>query len=150
MIDADLSLRASHLQRFCSILSFELSTIVIFFLQFLWQLTLFLAVLTLFLAVLAAILFIPYLIFILIKEKKYDWITLFILIVILPLIVIILFLSDHLFYLAYLQIPLPLFYFYCFLLRFDAKEWLKEVNWKIYNEERKSEPNLSNEFITPR
>ena len=143
MIDADLSLRASHLQRFCSILTYELSTIVLFFLNFFWQLTLFLAVL-------AAILFTPYLIFILIREKKYGWITLFILIVILPLIVIILFLSDHLFYLAYLQIPLPLFYFYCFLLRFDAKEWLKEVNWKIYNEERKSEPNLSNEFITLR
>jgi len=143
MIDADLTLRASHLQRFCSILSFELSTIVIFFLQFFWQLTLFLAVL-------AAILFIPYLIFILIKEKKYGWITLFILIVILPLIVIVLFLSDNLFYLAYLQIPLPLFYLYCFLLRFDAKEWLKDVNWKMYSRERKSEPDLNDNFITLR
>jgi hypothetical protein len=141
MIDQNLSSRASHLNRLYTILNYELSTTILFILQNVWQLTLFLAAA-------AAILFTPYMIFVLWKEKKYGWIIIFMFMVVLPLLIIILFLSDHLFYLAYLQIPLPLFYLNCFSLRFDSKEWLKEITWKIYYEEQKSLPKINNDFIT--
>lgn len=143
MIEQSLSLRASHLQMLCTILNYELSTVVLYLLQYYWQITIFLAAF-------AALLFTPYLIFILIKEKRYGYIIFFISFVIFPLSVIILFLSDHLFYLAYLQIPLPLFYFYCFMLRFNANEWLREINWKIQRETQKSAPKISDDYITLR
>jgi len=143
MIEQDLSFRVSHIQRLCTLLNFELSTSGMFLLQFLWQITLFLAAF-------AAILFTPYLLFVLVREKKYFWLGLFIAIVILPMLIILLFLSEHLFYLAFIQIPLLLFYLYCFMLRFDANEWLREMNWKIYDEAEKSEHKINDDFITLR
>ncbi len=140
IVEENLFERGSRLQRFCTILNFELSTVVLFLLMYIWQVTIFLAAF-------AAMLFTPYLIFVLIKEKKTGWIIFFILLVIFPLVTIILFLSDDLFYLAYLLIPLPLFYFYCFIIRFDANGWLKEINGKIYNENQ-IKPEVNNDFIT--
>jgi hypothetical protein len=143
MIKQDLTFRVTHLQRLCTLLNFELSTSVMFLLQFLWQITLFLAAF-------AAILFTPYLLFVLLKEKKFVWLGLFIAIVLLPMLIIILFLSEHLFYLAFIQVPLLLFYLYCFMLRFDANEWLREMNWKIYDQAEKSEYKINDDFITLR
>jgi len=114
-----------------------------FLLQFLWQITLFLAAF-------AAILFTPYLLFVLVREKKYFWLGLFIAIVILPMLIILLFLSEHLFYLAFIQIPLLLFYLYCFMLRFDANEWLREINWKIYRQTEKQKLKADDDFIVLR
>jgi len=143
MIEQDLSFRVSHIQRLCTLLNFELSTSGMFLLQFLWQITLFLAAF-------AAILFTPYLLFVLVREKKYFWLGLFIAIVILPMLIILLFLSEHLFYLAFIQIPLLLFYLYCFMLRFDANEWLREINWKIYRQTEKQKLKADDDFIVLR
>ena len=143
MIEQDLTFRVTYVQRLCTLLNFELSISVMFLLQFLWQITLFLAAF-------AAILFTPYLLFVLIKEKKFVWVGLFIAIVILPIIIIVLFLSEHLFYLAFIQVPLLLFYLYCFMLRFDANEWLREMNWKIYDQAEKSGHKINDDFITLR
>ncbi|RPI71636.1 MAG: hypothetical protein EHM47_09790 [Ignavibacteriales bacterium] len=143
MIDADLSERADRLQRFCSILNYELSTVLFYIIHFYW-------LLTLFLSVLAAILFTPYLIFVLIKEKKYSWLIIFVLLVISPIIIINTFFSKSLFYLAVIQIPVLLFYLYCFMLRFDANEWLREINWKIYRETEEQKSKLDDDFIVLR
>ena len=63
IVEENLFERGSRLQRFCTILNFELSTVVLFLLTYIWQVTIFLAAF-------AAMLFTPYLIFVLDKRKK--------------------------------------------------------------------------------
>ena len=90
---------------------------------------------------LAAILFTPYLIFVLYKEEKYGWITTFIAIVLIPVLGLLVFAFQ------YNVLALLPFYFYCYLLRFEAKNWLKEKrsrNELVLQKIRKE--NKSNEF----
>lgn len=90
---------------------------------------------------LAAIIFTPYMIFVLYKEKKKGWIIFFFLSTILPII----FLSN--FYPSLIAIGLIPFYFFCFILRMTAKEWLNEMrarNELVLQKIRKE--NISNEF----
>ncbi|MGA7836947.1 MAG: hypothetical protein WB996_03215 [Ignavibacteriaceae bacterium] len=98
-------------------LKYELSTSTLLLLSWLW-------ILAIGLATAAAIIFTPFMLTILFKEKKYGWIIFFVIIVILPAAsAIIYFLnSDYLQILA--LVPLVLFYFYCFLLRITIHEWL--------------------------
>lgn len=93
----------------------------------------------LFIFVAAAVLFMPYMLYVLYKLDKKGWIIFFNILVILPLLVIVVFLNDLLFFAALVQIPLLLFYFYCFLLRFPVNEWTKEMEWKILRLEKKQE-----------
>lgn len=90
---------------------------------------------------LAAILFTPYLIYVLYKEAKYGWITTFILIVLLPDLLLLVFAFQ---YNVFALLP---FYFYCYILRLEAKNWLKEKrsrNELALQKIRKA--NKSNEF----
>lgn len=97
----------------------------------------------LFIFVAAAVLFMPYMLYVLYKLNKKGWIIFFNILVFLPLLVIVVFLNDLLFFAALVQIPLLLFYFYCFLLRFPVNEWAKEMNWKIYRLEQKKEEDFT-------
>ncbi len=90
---------------------------------------------------LAAILFTPYLILVLYKEEKYGWITTFIAIVLIPVLGLLVFAFQ------YNVLALLPFYIYCYLLRFEAKNWLKEKrsrNELVLQKIRKE--NKSNEF----
>ena len=70
-----------EVRRFRAILFYELSTFVLVFLHYAW-------LITLYLVIIAAILFTPYMMYVLIKEKHYEWIVIFIFMVVLPYLVV--------------------------------------------------------------
>ena len=90
-------------------------------------------------AVIAApVLFTPYLLYVLIKEKHYGWITFFFFMVVLPYIVILIIFFDYILLSAWLLVPILLFYFYCYLLKYSVNEWLL----KYYAHERLEEQKI--------
>ena len=94
---------------------------------------------------LVAIIFTPYLLFVLKIENRKGWIYLFISLVIFPIIISTVLYFVYQFLLPLLFIPLLLFYFYCFLLRFSVNEWLADLRAKniylIHKEKREEELN---------
>ena len=112
-----------NLSRLKKILNYEISTSVLFFLSFL-------APVFIFIAILAAILFTPFMIHVLLKEKKTGWIVMFIVIVIIPAILFILLALQFELAAGLLLVPIALFYFYCFLLRFTVNGWVRELNFR--------------------
>ena len=111
-----------ELRRFRAILYFELSTALIFILNF-WPINLYVIVG-------AAILFTPYILYVLFKEKKYGWIVIFFLMVVLPYPVIYLIIGEYILLTAWLLLPVIPFYLYCFLIKFSVDDWLREYNWE--------------------
>ena len=92
---------------------------------------------------LAAILFTPYIFYILSKEKKFGWIILFFVMIIIPEVLGYLIFKDTVAFEAALLIPLAFFYFYCYLIKYEVDKWIGEYNWhqerlqqKIEKEER--------------
>ncbi|NWG28940.1 MAG: hypothetical protein HXY48_10455 [Ignavibacteriaceae bacterium] len=97
-----------ELRRFRAILYFELSTAVAFILNF-WPVNLY-AIIG------AAILFTPYILYVLYKERKYGWIVIFFLLVVLPYPIIYLIVGEYILLTAWLLLPVVPFYLYCFLI----------------------------------
>lgn len=97
-------------------LDYELSTGVLIFLTWVWGSILLLLIV-------AAILFTPFMLKILWEEKRYGWITYFLIIVVIPLIISFLFETDSTYKFVFQFVPLGTFYFYCFTLRLAIKEW---------------------------
>ncbi len=97
----------------------------------------------------AAILFSPYILYVLIIEKKYGWIITFFMMTIFPLIFIYIFFRETLFYDALILIPLLLFYFYCYLIKFEVDKWLADYNWHQERMQQKieTEDRIKNEKI---
>ncbi len=87
----------------------------------------------------AAILFAPYIIYVLAREKHYGWIITFFILNILPIPVVYFILRD-----SFLLVPglltliLP-FYLYCFLIKFVVDDWLKEYNTEQHLAEQRKE-----------
>jgi hypothetical protein len=104
-----------------SILNYHISTGVLFLLSFFGGI--FLTI-----ASLAAVIFTPYLIYVLILEKKIWWIVGFIIIVIFPILLALIFFKQY--FTFALIISLACFYFYSFLLRLSVNGWIKEYNWR--------------------
>jgi len=107
-----------NLSRLSKVLNYQLSTTLLLIL-------LYAGLLTLLAATIAAILFSPYMLYILYLEKKNGWIIFFVVMVLLPIIVIFLFAP-----LVLLFIPLALVYFYYFTLRLVVRDWIQEKNAK--------------------
>lgn len=119
-------------ERFAFILNFELGTSVLLFLQGnVW--------IALPLIIIAAVIFTPYMLYILTIERRFNWIIIFIIIVILPFILFYFFSKDSYALEAFLLIPFIFFYFYCLLLRLSVNQWIKDYNWHTYYEEQKKE-----------
>ena len=97
----------------------------------------------------AAVLFTPYIIYVLIKEKHYGWIITFFSMVIFPLVAGYFIFKDTLAFEASILIPLGLFYLYCYLLKFDVNKWIKDYNWnmQLLEQRREKEENLQNYFL---
>jgi hypothetical protein len=97
----------------------------------------------------AAILFSPYILYVLIIEKKIGWIITFFSITIFSLIFIYVFFREALFYDALILIPLLLFYFYCYLIKFEVDKWLSDYNWYQERMQRKKQTKerIKNEMI---
>lgn len=80
-----------------------------------------------------AVLFTPYLLYVMIKEKHYGWITFYFFMVVLPYIFVPLAFFGH------ILVPAILFYIYCYLLKHTVIEWLKEYDAYLGREEQKRE-----------
>lgn len=74
----------------------------------------------------AAMLFTPYIFYVLIKERKFGWIITFFVMIIIPLLFVHFLFLDALFHDAIILIPLAFFYFYCFLIKYDIDRWLSD------------------------
>jgi hypothetical protein len=131
--------KQNSLENFAKYLNYELSTSLLFFSSLF-------AGIFLILALIAAILFTPYMLYMLYKEKKNGWIIFYFLLVALPLIVIFIISLTVDFIAPLLLIPLGLFYFYCFLLRFEVNSWIRERNAREQwiAQKKKSEEDLNN------
>ncbi len=70
---------------------------------------------------LAAIVFTPYLLFVLYKEERLGWIIFFIISTLIPIILLLIF------YPAITVAGLIPFYMFCFLLRMETKGWITEM-----------------------
>lgn len=111
-----------HLDRLALFLNYELSASLLFFFSFVvW--------IFLFIAILIAGIFIPYLIYVLLKEGRHGWILSFNVIILTPLIISILFLPSY--FSIFLLLSVALFYCYCFFLRITINEWIRERNWRL-------------------
>lgn len=126
------------LQRLKIYLNYELSTSILYFLHYLG------VFIVIFLALAAALIFTPFMLIVLFKENKIGWIIFFIILVILPLIIFTTVAIMFKFGQPLPLIPLGLFYFYCFLLRYEVNGWLREINAKnqYQIEKRKKEAEL--------
>lgn len=80
---------------------------------------------------------IPFIIFVLYKEKKYGWIVSLILLIILPSSIIYWLIRDSVFSRHFLIIPFLLFYFFCVLLKYTVREWLTEAEVRLELENQK-------------
>ncbi len=94
-------------------LGYELSTMLLFLLSSFWALALILTAI-------AAVLFTPFMLKILIEERRFGWIIFFLIIVGTPLL-LLMFVDSYAFVLQYAA--LGMFYFYCFILRFAIRDW---------------------------
>lgn len=74
----------------------------------------------------AAILFTPYIFYVLIKERKLGWIITFFVMIIIPILFVHFLFLDALFHDAIILIPLAFFYFYCYLIKYDVDRWLSD------------------------
>jgi len=121
-----------ELRRFRAILYYELSTSAGFILFSFWPINLYVIIA-------AAILFTPYMLYVLNKERKYGWIALFFFMVVLPYPVIYLIIGDYVLLTAWLLLPIIPFYLYCFLIKFSVDDWLSKYNWEQQLAEQRKE-----------
>lgn len=91
------------------------------------------------LIILAAVLFTPFIIYVLIKERRWGWLIAFFFIAILPFIISYLVSYGSISFEAMMLVPFIFYYFYCFLIRLSVNQWIKDYNWHIYYEEQKRE-----------
>jgi len=109
-----------NLTRLKKYLNYQVSSSLLFFLSFQ-------AFILIFLASAAALIFTPFMLYVLFTEKKKGWIILFIVVVVIPIILLIILSIEVEFSRPLLFISLGLFYFYCFLLRFEVNDWVREA-----------------------
>jgi len=124
-----------NLIRLKKYLNYEVSSSILYFLSF--QIFIFI-----FLASAAALIFAPFMLYVLSKENKKGWIVLFIIIVIIPIMLLIILSILFEFSKPLLLISLGLFYFYCFLLRFEVNNWVQEMsarNQYLMNKKKREE-----------
>lgn len=98
---------------------------------------------------LAALLFTPYIFYVLSKEKKFGWIILFFIMIIIPEVLGYLIFKDTLAFEAALLIPLAFFYFYCYLIKYEVDKWIGEYNWhqERLQQKKEYEERMNNEMI---
>lgn len=102
-----------------------------------------------FLITAAAILFSPYILYVLILENKIGWIITFFSMTLFPLLFIYIFFRTALFYDALILIPLLLFYLYCYLIKFEVDKWLADYSWhqERLQQKKETEDRIKNEMI---
>ena len=98
---------------------------------------------------LAAILFTPYIFYVLSKEKKFGWIILFFIMIIIPELIGYLIFKETLAFEAALLIPLAFFYFYCYLIKYEVDKWIGDYNWhqERLQQKEEREERIKNEMM---
>lgn len=84
-----------------------------------------------FLVAIAAIIFTPFMLSVLYKENKKGWIISFLVLVLIPFIVTTTFTFLGLTSFPWFLIIIALFYFYCFFLRLEVNNWVRERRVKL-------------------
>lgn len=113
---------SEHLDRLALFLNYEISSSVLFMISFF-------ASIFIIIAIIVAGAFVPYMIYVLLKEGRHGWIILFNVLVILPLLLILIVLPSYL--PIFVLISVGMFYFYCFMLRLAVNDWIRENNWRL-------------------
>lgn len=72
------------------------------------------------------VLFTPYFIYILFKEKRYGWLVTYILFVVLPGITTVLIIHGGIFEALWMPLLMLPFYLFCFFIKFSVEEWITE------------------------
>lgn len=143
-------------QRFRNILFYELRFLdgftvlgVFYFLGVAQSLTGIAVPILLLTIVIAAILFTPYIFYVLIKENKYGWIITFFMMTIIPLGLTYILFKDSIFVEALILIPLLSFYIYCYLIKFEVDKWLADYSWhqERLQQKKERENRIKNEMI---
>lgn len=122
------------------ILNYELSSSIFYVLSFSTRILLFLSVL-------AALLFTPYLIYVLIKAKKFGWLITFLVVVLLPVLATLFISPKTMYSHIFLLIQLGAFYTYCFVLRYVVVDWVEEIKWKSIRKGQKERSKRSKLFF---
>jgi len=137
----EIQFNTYHLSKLSKVLNYQLSTTLLFILWYSGGFSL-LAV------TIAAILFSPYMLYVLYLENKNGWIIFFVVLVLLPIIAIIL---SSIFELLF--IPLALVYFYYFILKFVVRDWIqgknakRELHKRILQSQKKQEEEKDLNFL---
>ena len=112
-----------RLKRLQYYLNYGVSTSALFFLSFV-------AGIFFYLSIAAAVIFTPFMLYVLYTEKKRGWLITFLVMILFPLaLAVFTGLSSEVGKMI-LIITLALFYFYCFLLRFTINDWVQDIDAK--------------------
>lgn len=132
-IQHNLTLKQSRFSKLNYYLNYQLPTVVLFIFVLFYPL----AVMVLFAA---ACIFSFYMLYILLREKKYGWVTTFFLMILLPSAASYLFLPSFFYY-----ITIGLFYTYCFLLKLTVRDWVAAENARFELEQMRRMKKLKEE-----
>jgi fatty acid desaturase len=83
-----------------------------------------------FLIITPPVLFTPFFVYVLLKEKRYGWLTTYFLMVILPGIIILITFWDDISKIGVLLFLVLPFYLFCFFIKFSVEEWIREYTWE--------------------
>ncbi len=79
--------------------------------------------------IVAAVIFTPYIFYVLINEERYGWMVTYFVMVPLPLVAGYFIFQDTLAFEAALLIPLLSFYLYCYLIKYAVDDWIRQYKW---------------------
>jgi hypothetical protein len=131
--DFEISPQRTHLKRLNYYLNFEISSVA-FYLLFLFLSS----TITIIILGSAALIFTPYMLFVLFKEKKTGWLVSFFVVVILPLIAGMLFYSPEVKSILLPNVTFGTFFLYCFSLKMSTRDWVAaEDARRLLNYQRK-------------
>lgn len=113
-------------------LNYELSSSSLYFLSFVYFSTFVFAII-------AAVIFTPFLVYVLYKNRKYFWLILFFVFIIFPPLIIYLINLKEMVLSVALYIELGLFYFYCVVLRFVVADWVEDIKAREFRKKYEAE-----------
>lgn len=121
--DFDFTSQRTHLQRLNYYLNFETSSVIIYLIFLFLSST----ILILILGATAGV-FTPYMLFVLFKEKKTGWLITFIIMIIVPFILGMIFYSPEAKSVLLSNVTLGTFFLYCFFLKMSTRDWVSDEN----------------------
>lgn len=142
MNEIEIRLSNTNLTRLSRYLNYEIAGSVLFLFSFF-------AGFLIFFLIAAAIVFTPFMLFVLYKENKKGWIVFFFILIVIPFILSTIFHFTFSFVFPWHLIVLVLFYFYCFLLRIEVNNWMRERRSKLqYLMEKQRRENETEVFMS--